>query len=133
MKAHRDCRHKAVNERRGRRRHRHIDRFVPFDLRQVGGERGEEGKRAGRRAIIRNSKEIGGGGDVCEEGDPVRFVRFRFLLLISNLFTTRASSRIVPTLLDMGYTEENAKQTRCFVVDVLGRSPPSHLPPLSVS
>ena len=123
-----------MNERRGRRRHRHIDRFVPFDLRQVGGERRREGKRAGRRAIIRNSKEIGGGGgDVCEEGDPVRFVRFRFLLLISNLFTTRASSRITSTLHDMGYTEENAKQSRCFVVAVLGRSPPSHLPPLSVS
>ena len=59
-------------EKRGRRR-RHIDRFVPFDLRQVGGERRRGNEQAGRRAIIRNSKEIGGGGgDVCEEGDPVR-------------------------------------------------------------
>ena len=76
---------------------------------------------AGRRAIIRNSKEIGGGTDVCEEGDPVRFVRFRFLPLISNLFTTRSSSRITSTLHDMGYTEENAKQSRYLLLSLVAR------------
>ena len=46
--------HAGAQSGDGGRRRRHIDRFVPFDLRQVGGEKKERerGKRArqdGRR------------------------------------------------------------------------------------